>query len=108
LWSKAGNNNQRKKMPRLTVRVVSDQPDEYQGKKGLVKTQVFTCQDLCPSGARLKDNFDYVLSEEEKTKWAGKMLDKTIVLDVIELRPPPFGTRLRAGGRIHSTELDKK
>ncbi len=93
---------------RLKVRVISDQPDEYQGKKGLVKTQVFTCQDLCPSGARLKDNFDYVLSEPEKEKYAGKMLDKEMELDVIELRPPPFGTRLRANGRIHLTALDPK
>ncbi|HVU27387.1 MAG TPA: hypothetical protein VHG71_06585 [Verrucomicrobiae bacterium] len=90
------------------MRIVSDQPDEYTGKKGLVKTQVFTCQDLCPSGARLKDNFDYVLSEPEKEKYAGKMLDKEIELDVIELRPPPFGTRLRSSGRIYSTPLDKK
>lgn len=93
---------------RLKVRVVSDQPDEYQGKKGLVKTQVFTCQDICPSGARLKDNFDYVLSDGEKEKLAGKMLDKEIELDVIELRPPPFGSRLRANGRIYKTPLDPK
>jgi len=95
-------------MPRLKVRVTSDQPDEYTGKKGLVKTHVFTCQDLCPSGARLKDTFDYVLSDTEKEKFAGKMLDKEIELDVIEFRPPPFGSRLRANGRIHSTPLDAK
>lgn len=95
-------------MARMQVRVVSDQPDEYTGKKGLVKTHVFTCQDICPSGARLKDNFDYVLSDAEKEKLAGKMLDKEMVLDVIELRPPPFGSRLRASGRIVSTTLDPK
>jgi hypothetical protein len=93
---------------RLNVRVVSDQPDEYQGKKGLVKTQVFTCQDICPSGARLKDNFDYVLSEAEKLEYAGKGLDKQIVLDIIELRPPPFGSRLRAAGRIYSFPAEPK
>ncbi len=95
-------------MPRLTVRIVSDQPDEYTGKKGLVKSHIFTCQDICPSGARLKDNFDYVLSDAEKERLAGKMLDKDMVLDVIELRPPPFGSRLRASGRIVSTPLDSK
>lgn len=92
----------------MRVRVFSDQPDEYQGKKGLVKNQVLTCQDSCPSGARLKDNFDYVLSETEKEKFAGKLLDKEIVLDVIELRPPPFGARLRASGRIFETPIDGK
>lgn len=95
-------------MPRLKVRIVSDQPDEYVGKKGLVKQHIFTCQDLCPSGARLKDNFDYVLSDPEKEKFAGKMLDKEITLDVIELRPAMVGTRLRASGKIHLTDLDKK
>ena len=95
-------------MPRMLVRVTSDQPDEYQGKKGLVKQQVLTCLDQCPSGARLKDNFDYVLSETEKEKYAGKLLDKTIELDVIELRPPPFGSRLRASGRIHNVDVKPK
>ena len=30
----------------LKVSVVSDRPDEYIGKKGLVKQQVITCQDI--------------------------------------------------------------
>jgi hypothetical protein len=36
------------------------------------------------------------------------MLDKEMTLDVIELRPPPFGSRLRASGRIVKTPLDPK
>ena len=82
----------------LKVLVTSDRPDEYVGKKGLVKNQVITCQDVDPSGYRLLMPFDYTLSEEEKTKWAGKLQDKQIVIGVRELNP--FGGRLRARGAI--------
>ena len=83
---------------KLTVNVISDRPDEYIGKKGLVKSQIITCQDVDPSGFRLLMPFDYTLSEEEKTKWAGKLQDKQIVIGVRELNP--FGGRLRARGAI--------
>ena len=96
-------------MPRMRINVVSDAPDEYKAKTGaVVKSHVLACQDVCQSGARLKNTFDYTLSEEEKDKFAGKLLDKTIELDVNELSPAPFGGRLRARGRIHSTPLDAK
>jgi hypothetical protein len=55
-----------------------------------------TCQDFDLSGYRLLMPFDYTLSEEEKTKWAGKLTDKQIVIGVREL--VPFGGRLRARG----------
>jgi hypothetical protein len=84
----------------LKVSIVSDRPDEYVGKKGLVKQQVITCQDVDPSGYRLLMPFDYTLSEDEKTKYAGKLQDKQIVVGVREL--VPFGGRLRARGAIIS------
>ena len=42
--------------------------------------------------------FDYTLSEDEKGKFAGKLMDKQIVIGVRELMP--FGGRLRARGAI--------
>ena len=96
-------------MARLKVNIVSDTPDEYKNKKTgeLVKSQVLSCQDVCPSGARLKNTFDYpLLADTEKEKFAGKLVDKVIELDVTELTPAPFGGRLRARGHIHSTPLD--
>ena len=66
----------------LKVLVTSDRPDEYVGKKGLVKNQVITCQDVDPSGYRLLMPFDYTLSEDEKAKYAGKLQDKHIVVGV--------------------------
>ena len=44
----------------------------------------------------------------EGKKYAGKLLDKIIELDVNELAPAPFGGRLRARGHIFSTPLDPK
>jgi hypothetical protein len=82
----------------LKVSVISDRADEYVGKKGLVKQQVITCQDVDPSGYRLLMPFDYTLSDEEKAKYAGKLQDKLIVIGVREL--VPFGGRLRARGAI--------
>ena len=69
-------------------------------RKGLVKQQVITCQDVDPSGYRLLMPFDYSMNEDEKTKWAGKLQDKQIVIGVREL--VPFGGRLRARGAIIS------
>ncbi len=82
----------------ISVKVQVDRADEYVGKRGLVKNQVITCQDTDPSGIRLVNTFDYTLSQEEKDKYAGKLLDKDIVLGVYELTP--FGGRLRARGKI--------
>jgi hypothetical protein len=90
---------QKNKM-QLKVSVISDRADEYVGKKGLVKQQVITCQDIDLSGYRLLMPFDYTMSEDEKTKWAGKLQDKQIVIGVRELTP--FGGRLRARGAIIS------
>ena len=92
--------NRKENKMQLKVSVISDRPDEYIGKKGLVKNQVITCQDVDPSGYRLLMPFDYTLNEDEKTKWAGKLQDKQIVIGVREL--VPFGGRLRARGAIIS------
>lgn len=82
----------------IKVLVTSDRPDEYIGKKGLVKNQVITCQDMDQSGYRLLMPFDYTMSEDEKSKYAGKLQDKQITIGVRELMP--FGGRLRARGAI--------
>jgi hypothetical protein len=82
----------------LQRRLALAQPDEYVGKRGLVKNQVITCQDVDPSGYRLLMPFDYTLNEEEKAKYAGKLQDRTITVGIRELLP--FGGRLRARGAI--------
>jgi hypothetical protein len=86
----------------MTIRalVTSDRPDEYTGKKGLVKKQVITCMDMSEKGDRLATPLEYSLSDEEKPLHAGKLQDKIIELGIREILP--FGGRLRVRGRIVS------
>jgi len=78
--------------------VMTDLPDAYLGKRGLVKQHIITVQDMEPGQNRLKHHIDYTLSEEEKDKYAGKLQDKTVVLGIRELQH--FGGRIRAKGCI--------
>ena len=80
--------------------VMSDRPDEYTGKRGLVKQQIITVMDQSDTGERLAQPIEYALSEEEKPLHAGKLRDKIISLEIREL--VPFGGRLRARGKIAS------
>ena len=78
--------------------VLSDRPDEYTGKKGLVKQQVITVIDQEAGVNRLTQPLECSLSEDEKLKYAGKLQDKIIRLGVREI--VPFGGRLRVRGQI--------
>ncbi|HWN95776.1 MAG TPA: hypothetical protein VNT99_12135 [Methylomirabilota bacterium] len=78
--------------------VLSDRPDEYTGKKGLVKQQVITVIDQEAGHNRLTQPLEYSLSEDEKPKYAGKLQDKTLKLGIREI--VPFGGRLRVRGQI--------
>jgi hypothetical protein len=78
--------------------VMSDRPDEYTGKKGLVKQQIITVMDQSDTGERLAQPIEYAMSDEEKPVHAGKLQDKVINLGIRELLP--FGGRLRARGKI--------
>lgn len=77
---------------------MSDRPDEYTGKKGLVKQQIVTVMDMSETGERLVQPIEYSMTDEEKAIHAGKLQDKVINLGIRELLP--FGGRLRARGRI--------
>ncbi len=94
---------------RMRCKVISDAPDEYTNKaKELVKTHMLALLDDCPSGVRLKNTFDYELKGTEREKFAGKLLDKVIELDIVELAPIYSGGRSRARGHIFSVLPDKK
>lgn len=82
----------------ITALVLSDRPDEYQGKKGLVKQQVITVIDQEAGHNRLTQPLEYAMSEDEKPKHAGKLQDKVIKLGIREI--VPFGGRLRVRGQI--------
>ena len=78
--------------------VLSDRPDEYTGKRGLVKQQILTVIDQEPGNNRLTQPLEYSLSDEEKPKFAGKLQEKTIKLGIREI--VPFGGRMRVRGQI--------
>ena len=82
--------------------VLSDRPDEYTGKKGLVKQQVITVIDQEAGTNRLTQPLEYSMNEEEKLKFAGKLQDKTIKLGIREI--VPFGGRMRVRGQIVEVE----
>lgn len=86
--------------------VLADVPDQYTTKQGkMVKSQILTLVDRDErADCRLKTMVDYTLSESEKEQFAGKLVDKTIVMAFTE--PSVFGGRFRMRGRI--LEVDGK
>jgi len=80
-------------------KVLDETPDEYTGKKGLVKSQVLTLvDDEKTPGGRLKQMLEYRLTEEEKVLYAGKLADRVIVFALTELEV--WGGRFRCRGKI--------
>ncbi len=67
--------------------VVSDRPDDYTGKKGLVKQQIITVMNVSDTGERLVQPIEYALSDEEKSRHAGKLQDKVINISFREFIP---------------------
>ncbi len=65
----------------LKVTVISDRPDEYVGKRGLVKSQIITCQDVDPSGYRLLMPFDYTLTKTKKQNTPANSRTSTLSLE---------------------------
>jgi Asp-tRNA(Asn)/Glu-tRNA(Gln) amidotransferase B subunit len=90
----------------LKVRVHGDRKNEYDGKKGHVKQSIITVVDTDPSEYRFIPTFDYVLTDNEKDLYAGKLQDKVITLGVIDMKM--WNGRLRADGAIIETPLDAK
>lgn len=78
--------------------VISERPEEYTGKRGLVKQRVLALQDQDKED-RFINTFDYVMSETEIEQFSGKLQDKVIDLGVTNFEPA-FGGRLRGRGRI--------
>jgi hypothetical protein len=82
--------------------VLSDRPDSYTGKKGVVNQQILNVIDQEPGVNRLAQPLEYALNDDEKLRYAGKLQDKTIQLGIREI--VPFGGRLRVRGQIVSVD----
>jgi len=77
--------------------VLSEENQTYQGQRGMVSLQRLVLLDTEPK-ARFKQTFDYDLEKDEKDKFTGKLIGKTITLGITDF--VTFGGRLRARGNI--------
>lgn len=87
--------------------VVSDQPEEFESKRGHQKVQRLSVVDQDVSGARLSHMLQYTLNEAEKLEHAGKLADKIVNFAVTTIEKSPMGV-MQFRGRILSVEGVKK
>jgi len=80
---------------------LEERPGQYQGKTGLVKSQLASLADMS-EGTRLTHTIEYSLTEAEKADWAGKLRGKTVEVGVHEFTQ--FGGKIRARGHLISVE----
>jgi hypothetical protein len=80
------------------AQIISERQELYTGKRGRVEQTVLACLDVDRTHPFL-NTFDYVLTEDELKKHAGKLVGKTVQLG-INAFVPAFGGRLRARGEI--------
>jgi hypothetical protein len=76
----------------------AERPNEYNGKKGQVKEVILTFVDMTEDGESIRQNVDFVLSDELKIQWAGKAKGKFFVLELNSLET--FGGSLRGQGKF--------
>jgi hypothetical protein len=86
----------------IKAMVLSEIPDEYTGKKGLVKSQVLNLLDAQQGVNRLAQTMQYTLPEDEKLKYSGKLENKVIELGIRQISL--FGAFVRVRGQIVSVE----
>jgi len=80
---------------------LEERPDQYQGKTGLVKSQLASLVDMS-EGTRLTHTIEYSLTEAEKVEYAGKLRGKMVTVGIHEFNQ--FGGKIRARGHIVSIE----
>jgi len=85
------------------VTVISEETQEYTGKKGAVKILRLAVLDN-EAKCRFKQTFDYDLEATEKDRYAGKLVNKRLTLGISDF--VTFGGRLRAKGVILTVHGD--
>jgi len=85
----------------VTVEVLSEETQEFDGKKGRQRIQRLACLDRDPK-VRFKQTFDYDLEGEEKDRYTGKLEGKKLTLGITDI--VVFGGRYRARGMILSVD----
>ena len=77
--------------------VINERTESFLGKRGKVENQMLSLLDL--DDPALLNTLDYPLSEDEKTKFSGKLVGKPILLGITDAKTD-FGGRLRLHGKI--------
>lgn len=83
---------------KLECIVTSERPEEFTGKRGLVRQIVLSLLDNDETHS-LVNTFDYVLSEEDVKLHAGKLKGKIVSIGITNFENA-FGGRLRARGKL--------
>lgn len=81
-----------------TCEVIEEVTESFQGKRGKVDLRLLVCLDRTPAG-KLRNTFDYVLSEDEYTKHKGKAAGQSAQLAITDI-DKTFAGRLRCTGSI--------
>ncbi len=81
-----------------TCEVIEEVTESFQGKRGKVDLRLLVCLDRTPAG-KLRNTFDYVLTEEEYAKHKGKAAGQSVQLAITEI-DKTFAGRLRCTGSI--------
>lgn len=82
---------------RGTFQSISERLNTFQGKRGPVNQQILSLLDL--DEFAFLNTLDYVLNEEEKTKYSGKLVGKRVSIAFTDAKTN-FGGRLVLAGRI--------
>ena len=85
---------------KATTEILDQIVESYTGKRGKVELAVLVLVDREPAG-RLRNTFDYIMTEDEVKKHSGKLAGKKCELAVTDIQPA-FGGRLRVRGQILS------
>lgn len=82
---------------KVRFQVINERTESFMGKRGKVENQMLSLLDL--DEPALLNTLDYPLSDEEKSKFSGKLVGKQIVLGITDAKTD-FGGRLRLHGKI--------
>ena len=83
-----------------TCEIIEEVTESFQGKRGKVDLRLLVCLDRTPTG-KLRNTFDYVLSEDEYKKHNGKAAGQKVELAITDIEKT-FAGRLRCHGAILS------
>lgn len=93
---------------RILALVIAAEARSYEKKdanKTKVNEMILSCVDFDASNIRLKDTFDVTIPQGDFTLIKGQPIGQQLWFDITEIRPNPYGPRLRFTGRVEMTQF---